>query len=74
MSPREQVLLSGGTLIDGTGAAPRSGTDVLLEADSVVAVGAEASATAEPGAERIDVSGHTVMPGLIDVALPHHLR
>jgi imidazolonepropionase-like amidohydrolase len=62
----DSVLLVGGTLIDGTGAPPRPGTDVLLEVDRVVAVGADASSAAGGDARRIDVSGLTVMPGLID--------
>lgn len=61
------LLLSGGTLIDGTGAAPRPQTSVLLDGDRIIAVGAEAdTAAVERGAEVIDVSGLTVMPGLID--------
>lgn len=58
------VLLSGGTVIDGTGAAPRPHTDVLIDGDRIVAVGPSAIATADT--VTIDVGGHTVMPGLID--------
>ena len=66
MSSAEQVLLTGGTVIDGTGAAVRPNTDVLLEVDRIVAVGPQAAGSAAPGVEVIDVSGFTVMPGLID--------
>lgn len=66
MSSAEQVLLTGGVVIDGTGAAVRPNTDVLLEVDRIVAVGPEAAGSAAPGVEVIDVSGFTVMPGLID--------
>jgi len=66
MSPAEQVLLTGGSVIDGTGAAVRPSTDVLLEVDRIVAVGPQAAGSAAPGVEVIDVSGFTVMPGLID--------
>ena len=66
MSSAEQVLLNGGTVIDGTGAAVRPNTDVLLEVDRIVAVGPQAAGSAAPGVEVIDVSGFTVMPGLID--------
>ena len=66
MSGRGQVLLAGGTVVDGTGAAPRPATDVLLEVDRIVAVGPEASASAGPGVETVDAAGCTVMPGLID--------
>ncbi|CAB4324028.1 MAG: amidohydrolase family protein [Actinobacteria bacterium] len=66
MGSAEQVLLTGGTVIDGTGAAVRPNTDVLLEVDRIVAVGPQAAGSAAPGVEVIDVSGFTVMPGLID--------
>jgi imidazolonepropionase-like amidohydrolase len=62
----DQVLLTGGAVIDGTGAAPAPATDVLLEPDRIVAIGPEAGALAAPGARRVDVAGLTVMPGLID--------
>jgi imidazolonepropionase-like amidohydrolase len=60
------VLLVGGTVIDGTGAAPAPGTDVLLEPDRIVAVGAAAAQAAGPDVARVDAGGLTVMPGLID--------
>lgn len=62
------ILITGATLIDGTGALPRVGHDVFLHGDNIVAVGPTASvATQVPaGATVIDASGCTVMPGLID--------
>jgi len=63
---RAQVLLTGGTVVDGTGAAAAPGVDVLLEPDRIVAVGPDAAALADADAHRIDVQGATVMPGLID--------
>jgi len=66
MATPDQVLLVGGSVIDGTGTAPRRDTDVLFEVDRIIAVGTDAAATAAPEAERVDVSGYTVMPGLID--------
>jgi imidazolonepropionase-like amidohydrolase len=62
----DQVLITGGTLIDGTGAGPRPDTAVLLEGDRVLAVGPDAAPAAAPGATRVDATGQTVMPGLID--------
>lgn len=65
------LLIANGNLIDGTGAAMRPATSVLLRGDRIVGVGAEAELLADrapyaPAAERIDASGCTVMPGLID--------
>ena len=67
-----EVLITGGRLIDGTGAAPRP-ADVLLRNDEIVAVGAPGSVPATAtGADlrRIDATGKTVMPGLIDTIAP----
>lgn len=66
------LLIANGNLIDGTGAAMQPGTSVLLSGDRIVAVGPEATvlASRDPGApapDRIDATGCTVMPGLIDV-------
>jgi len=55
------AALVGGSVIDGTGAGAREAT-VVIDGDRIGSVGA-----AVPGAaRRIDVSGRTVMPGLID--------
>ncbi|MGI9612229.1 MAG: amidohydrolase family protein [Acidimicrobiales bacterium] len=62
----DQILITGGALIDGTGDAPKAGTDVLVEPDRIVAIGEAAATQAEPDADRIDASGKTVLPGLID--------
>ncbi len=62
-----QILITGGTVIDGTGAAPRRGTDVLIDndADRIVAVGPVNEAL-DDTVTRIDATGKTVLPGLID--------
>lgn len=61
------MLIVNGRIIDGTGAAPRSGS-VLIQGDRIAAVGAEADnqAARQNDLKRIDASGCTVMPGLID--------
>jgi imidazolonepropionase-like amidohydrolase len=61
-----QSLVSGGTVVNGTGAAPMPDTSVLLDGDCIVAIGSEADAQAGTGATRIDATGCTVMPGLVD--------
>jgi imidazolonepropionase-like amidohydrolase len=63
------LLITGGTVIDGTGAPAQPGTDVLLRGDDIVAVGQGARAQAAPDACEIDAAGKTVMPGLIDAHL-----
>src|ERR687896_230481 len=66
----KDLLFTGGNVIDGTGANPQPAASLLLTGDEIVAVGpaADEEAAARPSEEieRIDVSGLTVMPGLID--------
>ncbi len=61
-----QILLHGGTLIDGTGAPPLPNAAVLVQDERVSAVGAAGSFLVPPGTTAIDVTGKTITPGLID--------
>ncbi len=62
---RYDVLIRGGTVVDGSG-SPRRTADVAIRGDRIVAVGAVAAdATA---AKLIDATGKIVAPGFID---PH---
>lgn len=62
------VLISGGNVIDGTGSQPQPNTDVLIEGDRIVAVGKNlvVEESSEREVRRVDATGLTVMPGLID--------
>lgn len=62
------VLISGGNVIDGTGSQPQPKTDVLIEGDRIVGVGKNLviDKSKESEIRRIDATGLTVMPGLID--------
>lgn len=63
------LLITGGSVISGTGDARTPPADVLIEGDRIVAIGDEATklaATAGAATEHIDATGLTVMPGLID--------
>lgn len=62
------TVLKGGTLIDGSGAAPVPRSVVVMEGERIARVGVESdfgSSLASLG-EVIDVSGKTVLPGLIN--------
>jgi imidazolonepropionase-like amidohydrolase len=59
-------VLKGGTLIDGTGAGPVVGATVVVRDQSIEAVTARAGGDWPSDAEIIDVSGMTILPGLID--------
>ena len=62
------VLIAGGNVIDGTGSAPQTNTDVLIKGDRIIGVGKNLSIDPADSAscEKIDATGLTVMPGLID--------
>ncbi len=57
------LVISGGTLIDGTGAPPQP-ADVGVEDDRITAVGDLANAEAR---RRLNAAGHLVTPGFIDL-------
>lgn len=58
------IAIHAGRLIDGTGAAPRAQVTILVRDDRVVSV--TPGFTQPAGAQVIDLSGATVLPGLID--------
>src|SRR5229473_1363928 len=60
------LVLTGATLIDGTGAAPVPDAAVVIDGDRVTAAGARGALSWPNDAEVIDVRGRTIIPGLID--------
>ncbi len=56
----------GARVMDGTGAAPLDNAVVLVEGDTIRAVGRAGTVTIPAGAERIDLGGRTLLPGLIN--------
>lgn len=61
------VAITGGTVIDGLGEAPIENGIVLIEEDRILAIGSRDQISIPAGAEIVDASDKTVMPGLIDV-------
>lgn len=63
----KHTLITNGSIIDGTGTPPRPGS-VLVTDDKIAAVGADADKQAATlaGVTKIDATGLTVMPGLVD--------
>ena len=61
------IVLEHARLIDGTGAPPRDDMRIVVRGDRIVSVqrGSEAAPAMPPDAERIDLGGRVVMPGLI---------
>jgi imidazolonepropionase-like amidohydrolase len=60
------VALTGARLIDGTGRAPIEQATVLVRNGRVEAAGAAAAVQVPAGAVRVNLSGKTLMPGIIN--------
>lgn len=59
------VALVNVRVVDGTGRAPQDGQTVVIANGRIQAVGPAASTPVPAGAERLDLAGHTVLPGLV---------
>ena len=64
-APRALVI-TGATLIDGTGSAPMPNSVIVIEGAKIKSVGARGSVQVPEGARVIDGTGRFVIPGLID--------
>ena len=52
-------------MIDGTGAAPREDQTIVVRDGNIADVGSAASIAVPPGATTVDLSGKSVIPGLV---------
>jgi len=64
-APATLTVIRAGTLIDGTGSAPKKSQLIFVRGQRIEKV-ADGSAEIPPGAKIVDLSGATVLPGLID--------
>jgi imidazolonepropionase-like amidohydrolase len=65
-APPEIVYVKVGRLFDGTGDAVRTHMAIVIEGERIKAVQPEAKLAQPPGSKLVDLSGATVLPGLID--------
>jgi imidazolonepropionase-like amidohydrolase len=65
-SPSTMLAITGVRLIDGTGGAPKSDMTVLVLNGRIHAVGPSKTTVVPKGAEAVDGSGLTLVPGLMD--------
>src|SRR5262245_16039424 len=68
-APDFDIVIAGGTVIDGTGTEPRE-ADVGIKGDRIVAIG---ELNGRSASNRIDATGRMVAPGFIDVMGPSGL-
>jgi imidazolonepropionase-like amidohydrolase len=62
----QTAMFEGARLIDGEGGAPIENAAFVVEGGRFAAIGRSGALTAPAGATRIDLSGKTVIPALID--------
>ena len=65
-APTTTVALTGARVIDGAGGVPLEQATLLISDGRIQAVGALDAVQIPDGAERIDLAGKTIMPGLIN--------
>src|SRR5882672_40817 len=62
----QAIVIQGGTLIDGTGSAPRPNAVIVIEGNKIKAVGIKGEVAIPANAKVINATGKTILPGLID--------
>lgn len=67
MAQNPTLIIEGGTLIDGTGKAPRKDAVIVIEGNKIAAVTEKSQFHAPPGARVISATGKYIIPGLIDM-------
>jgi len=60
------LVLVGGTLIDGTGASPIADAAVVIRGDLIVFAGRRSRVTIAAEAETLNVGGATILPGFVN--------
>lgn len=75
--PFQRLILRGGILIDGSGSPPIGPVDIVIEKNRIVNIRSvgypgvpikpERRPKAGPGDRELDVSGHYVLPGFVDL-------
>jgi imidazolonepropionase-like amidohydrolase len=60
------VVFEGAVLIDGNGQAPIESSAFIVEGDRITRVGRKGDLQSPAGAVRVDLTGKTVMPGIVD--------
>lgn len=61
------IALAHVRVIDGTGAAPKENQTVVISGDKIQWLGDASSATVPAGAQVLDLTGYTVIPGLVGI-------
>ncbi len=66
-APKGPLLVEHANLFDAESGAMKPGSSVLVDGDTIRAVGADGSFQVPPGTQRIDAAGRALVPGLWDM-------
>jgi imidazolonepropionase-like amidohydrolase len=66
-SPSRPILFEGGRLIIGDGSPPIEAGAFVVQDGHISAIGTKSAVTAPAGATRVDLTGKTVMPAMVNV-------
>ena len=61
------IVLDGARILDGNGGPPIENGRLVIQETRVVAAGTQSAVTVPDGATRINVTGKTIMPAMINV-------
>jgi imidazolonepropionase-like amidohydrolase len=64
--PPGSLVITNGTIIDGTGASPIQDGIIVIQDDQIKFIGQNQEFSIPPEAEVVDALGGTIMPGIID--------
>jgi len=70
----ETIVITGATVLDGTGSAPLENGLVLIENDRVAAIGTVGNIAVPTGAREIKAAGKYIIPGLMDANVHLYLE
>jgi imidazolonepropionase-like amidohydrolase len=63
--PDTRIALTHVRVVDGTGQPPLEDHTIVIDSGKITVVAPSSSAQVPPGAKTIDLTGHTVIPGLV---------
>jgi imidazolonepropionase-like amidohydrolase len=61
------TVIDGARILDGNGGTPIESGRLVMQDGRITAVGSQAAVTIPPGAARVDATGKTIMPAMINV-------
>ena len=64
---QDLVVIEGATVIDGVSSTPIENAVIVIDGDTIQAIGSSGSVEVPPGAQIIDATGKTIIPGIFNL-------